>query len=83
MPSRQWQHGERNMCMICVEFFHQRMTREELKKAIPEMVRFAKSEEERAHYKKLEHSESSDELATVVDEYMNTHSPSLKKSLKR
>lgn len=69
------------MCMICVEFFHQRMTREELKKAIPEMVRFAKNEEERAHFKKLEHSQSNDELSAVVDEFMN--SASLKKSVKR
>jgi len=28
--------------MICVEYYHQRMTREELKKALPEMVMFAK-----------------------------------------
>lgn len=36
------------------------MTRDELKKALPEMVMFAKNEEERAHYKKLQGLDSND-----------------------
>ncbi len=52
------------MCLICVEFNKKRMTREEVKKALPEMVMFAKSEEERNHFKKLQTmEESSDDLS--------------------
>ena len=51
------------MCLICVEFNKKRMTRAEVKKALPEMVMFAKTEEERIHLKKLQSiEESSDEL---------------------
>ncbi len=40
------------------------MTKEEVKKALPEMVMFAKSEEERNHFKKLQTiGESSDDLS--------------------
>lgn len=42
------------MCLICVEYNKKRMTREEMKKALPEMVMFAESEEDRAHFKKLQ-----------------------------
>ena len=42
------------MCLICVEFNKKRMTRAEVKKALPEMVMFAKTEEERNHFKKLQ-----------------------------
>jgi hypothetical protein len=52
------------MCLICVEFNKKRMTKEEVKKALPEMVMFAKSEEERNHFKKLQTiGESSDDLS--------------------
>ena len=50
------------MCLICVEFYHQRMTKDEVKKALPEMVLFAKTEEETNHFKKLQSLESADEL---------------------
>ena len=42
------------MCLICVEYNKKRMTRNEVKKALPEMVMFAKTEEERNHFKKLQ-----------------------------
>ena len=42
------------MCLICVEFIKKRMTREEMRKALPEMVMFAKTEEEKNHFKKLQ-----------------------------
>lgn len=42
------------MCLICVEFSKLRMTLTEVKKALPEMVMFAKSEEERNHLLKLQ-----------------------------
>lgn len=42
------------MCLICVEINKKRMTRAEVKKALPEMVMFAKTEEERNHFKKLQ-----------------------------
>lgn len=50
------------MCLICVEFFKNRMTIDEVKKALPEMVMFAKDENERAHYKKLQTLTSKEEL---------------------
>ncbi len=42
------------MCLICVEYNKKRMTRTELSRALPEMVMFAKNEEERSHFKKLQ-----------------------------
>ncbi len=42
------------MCLICVEYNLKRMTRDEVKKALPEMVMFAKTEEDRIHFKKLQ-----------------------------
>lgn len=42
------------MCLICVEYNKKRMTRDEIRKALPEMVMFAKTEEERNHFKKLQ-----------------------------
>lgn len=59
------------MCLICVEFNKKRMTRAELKKALPEMVMFATTEEDRNHYKKLQVlSDSSDEmdLSNFIDD---------------
>ncbi len=51
------------MCLICVEYNKKRMTKEELKKALPEMVMFAKTEEERNHFKKLQSiGENADDL---------------------
>lgn len=42
------------MCLICVEYNMKRMTRDEVRKALPEMVMFAKTEEDRNHFKKLQ-----------------------------
>lgn len=50
------------MCLICVEYFKNRMTIEEVKRALPEMVMFANNEEERAHYKKLQTLSTREEL---------------------
>jgi hypothetical protein len=46
------------MCLICVEYYYKRMTKDEMKKALPEMVMFAKNEEERNHFKKLQNLDS-------------------------
>lgn len=54
------------MCLICVEYYYKRMSKEELKKALPEMVMFAKTQEERAHYKKLQTLETPDEIEEEV-----------------
>ncbi len=59
------------MCLICVEYYHQRMTKAELKNALPEMVMFAKTEEERNHFKKLQSLESSEELDEVVKQHLS------------
>ena len=50
------------MCLICVEYHRKRMTLAELKKALPEMIMFAKSEEERNHFKKLQSLDITEEL---------------------
>ncbi len=59
------------MCLICVEYNKKRMTREEMKKALPEMVMFAKNEEERAHFKKLQGMNNSSDAE--LDEEMKKH----------
>lgn len=60
------------MCLICVEFNKKRMTREEVKRALPEMVMFAKSEDDKNHYKKLQVlGDSSDENA--LEDFINDH----------
>ena len=61
------------MCLICVEYFYQRMTKEELKNALPEMVMFAKTEEERNHFKKLQSLDSKEELDEVVKQNLPTN----------
>jgi len=61
------------MCLICVEYNLKRMTREELNKALPEMVMFAKSEEERTHFKKLQslgEYANDEELNDFVDDHI-------------
>lgn len=64
------------MCLICVEYNKQRMTRAEVKKALPEMVMFAKTEEERNHFKKLQSlGEALDdqEFQKFTDEHSRLH----------
>lgn len=60
------------MCLICVEYNKKRMTREEMKKALPEMVMFAKNEEERSHFKKLQGLSNLDKL-DELDEEVKKH----------
>lgn len=59
------------MCLICVEYYYQRMTKEELKNALPEMVMFAKTEEERNHFKKLQALETPEELNEEVIQHVS------------
>lgn len=64
------------MCLICVEFNKKRMTRDEVKKALPEMVMFAKTEEDKNHYKKLQSlGDSSDEnaLSDFIDDHVSKY----------
>lgn len=64
------------MCLICVEYNKKRMTRDEVRKALPEMVMFAKNEEDRNHFKKLQSlGESTDEqeLQTFVDSHISQY----------
>lgn len=73
---------EKVMCLICVEYNKKRMTRDEMKKALPEMVMFAKNEEERSHYKKLQSLSSEAELDEEVKKHAalfeNEHKTALK-----
>lgn len=52
------------MCLICIEFNKKKMTREELKKAMPEMIMFAKTPEEQKHFEELQKlsDQASDEI---------------------
>lgn len=59
-----------SMCLICVEYYFKRMTKEEVTKALPEMVLFAKTEEERNHFKKLQSTGSADEMESLVEAYI-------------
>jgi hypothetical protein len=64
------------MCLICVEFNKKRMTKTELNKALPEMVMFAKNEEERSHFKKLQilsNSTDDTDLSSFTDEHAKDH----------
>ena len=54
------------MCLICVEFINQRMTRDEVRKALPEMIMFAKSDEDKAHFKKLLNLDSNEDFLEEV-----------------
>jgi hypothetical protein len=60
------------MCLICVEYNMKRMTRDEVRKALPEMVLFAKTEEDRNHFKKLQSlGESNDEK--LLQDFIDNH----------
>lgn len=64
------------MCLICVEYNKKRMTKSELNKALPEMVMFAKNEEERVHFKKLQSlgtSSDESELDAFTDSHAKDH----------
>lgn len=64
------------MCLICVEINKKRMTRAEVKKALPEMVMFAKTEEERNHFKKLQSlgdSLDEQELQNFAETYVSQY----------
>ena len=63
------------MCLICVEFNKKRMTRSEVKKALPEMVMFAKTEEERNHFKKMQSlgdSANEQDLEDFANQHLDT-----------
>ncbi|MBY0413107.1 MAG: hypothetical protein K2Q18_03025 [Bdellovibrionales bacterium] len=63
------------MCLICVEYNLKRMTRDEMKKALPEMVMFAKTEEDRAHFKKLQSlgDSSSESSEQTLQDFISEH----------
>ena len=42
------------------------MTRDEVRKALPEMIMFAKSEEDKAHFKKLQSLDSNEDFLEEV-----------------
>jgi rubrerythrin len=66
------------MCLICVEYNKKRMTREEIRKALPEMVMFAKTEDEKNHFKKLQVlGDSLDEKP--LEEFANDYTSTLGK----
>lgn len=58
------------MCLMCVEYNKKRMTRQEMLRALPEMIMFAKNEEERAHFERLKKLEGTD-LEYEVESNLN------------
>lgn len=62
---------EVNMCLICVEYQKNKMTREEVKKALPEMIMFSKTDKDKKHYEKLS-AVSDEEFELEVENYMKT-----------
>jgi hypothetical protein len=59
------------MCLICVEYQKKRMTKEEIKKALPEMMMFSKTEKDKSHYEKLS-SANDAEFEIEVENFMKT-----------
>lgn len=59
------------MCLICIEYQKKKMTREEVKKALPEMIMFSKTDNEKKHYEKLS-SISDEDFELEVENYMKT-----------
>lgn len=58
------------------------MTRDEVRKALPEMVLFAKTEDERVHFKKLQTlGESSNEK--ILQEFIDDHISKYGKKISR
>jgi hypothetical protein len=64
------------MCLICVEYHKKRMTRDEVKRALPEMIEFAKKDsKEKRHYEKLsELSDDETEFEIEVVNYIKSNS---------
>ncbi len=59
------------MCLICVEFNKKRMTRDEVKKALPEMIQYSKTKEDKLHFEKLS-SLDDDEFKLEVENFLKT-----------
>lgn len=59
------------MCLICVEYQKKRMTKEEIKRALPEMIMFSKTEKDKEHFEKLSTS-SDNEFEIEVENYIKT-----------
>lgn len=54
------------MCLMCVEIVKSRMTFPEARKALPEMIDTAKSEEDKKHYEELAKA-SDEELQEIAE----------------
>lgn len=59
------------MCLICVEYNKKRMTREEMLRALPEMIMFAKNEVDREHFERLKKLDGDDLEDEVNDHLLN------------
>lgn len=71
------------MCLICVEFNKKRMTREEMRRALPEMVMFASNEDEKKHYKALQELNDSGtdlSLEEFIDDHVSKYGAKISKS---
>lgn len=52
------------MCLMCIEIAKGRMTLDEAKRALPEMIETTQSEKERQHYQEM--SEASEEELSEI-----------------
>ena len=59
------------MCLICVEYNKKRMTREEMLRALPEMIMFAKNEQDREHFERLKKLDGDDLLDEMKNHLLN------------
>jgi hypothetical protein len=60
---------EVSMCLICIEYNKNKMTKEEVKKALPEMISFSKNEKEKKHLENLLKFEDL-EFANEIENYI-------------
>jgi hypothetical protein len=59
------------MCLICVEYNKKKMTKEEIKRALPEMIMFSKTDKEKKHYEKLSNlTDKEQEFELEVENYI-------------
>jgi hypothetical protein len=58
------------MCLICVEYNKKKMTREEMLRALPEMIMFANNDKDREHFERLKKLDGND-LDDEIQSHLN------------
>ena len=55
------------MCLMCIEIFKERMTVDEARRALPELIDTAKNEEDLQHFRELQKA-TDEELKELANE---------------